>query len=159
MPGKMNVSGTRNHNPSGMIEALLIPLYIRAVESERPDALLKDERAVALVRQMGYDFSRVEQAQVAEETRVAVVLRSREFDRRAHDFLARCPESVVVHIGCGLDSRFERVAERNGQVEWYDLDLPEVIELRRKYIGGEETRYHLLASSCRKNQVTSDCER
>jgi O-methyltransferase involved in polyketide biosynthesis len=51
----------------------------------------------------------------------------------------------VVHIGCGLDSRFERVD--NGRVEWYDLDLPEVIELRRKFIGNERERYHLLGCS------------
>ena len=51
----------------------------------------------------------------------------------------------MVHIGCGLDSRFERVD--NGQVEWYDLDLPEVIALRRKLIGGEGERYHLLGCS------------
>jgi len=35
----------------------------------------------------------------------------------------------------------------NGQVEWYDLDLPDVIELRRKFIGGEGGRYHLLGCS------------
>jgi O-methyltransferase involved in polyketide biosynthesis len=52
---------------------------------------------------------------------------------------------VVVHIGCGLDSRFERVD--NGQVEWYDLDLPDVIALRRKFIGDEGKRYHLLGGS------------
>ena len=64
----------------------------------------------------------------------------------------------MIHIGCGLDSRFDRVcAEQrdNGQVEWYDLDLPEVIDLRRKLFGdggltlsevvGE--RYHLLGCS------------
>jgi len=51
----------------------------------------------------------------------------------------------VVHIGCGLDSRFERVD--NGRVEWYDLDLPDVIELRRKLIGDEGERYHLLGCS------------
>ena len=45
----------------------------------------------------------------------------------------------------GLDSRFERVD--NGQVEWYDLDLPEVIELRQKLVGGEGARYHLLKYS------------
>jgi O-methyltransferase involved in polyketide biosynthesis len=32
-------------------------------------------------------------------------------------------------------------------VEWYDLDLPDVIELRRKFIGGERARYHWLACS------------
>jgi O-methyltransferase involved in polyketide biosynthesis len=50
-------------------------------------------------------------------------------------------------LDAGLDSRFERVAERNSQVEWYDLDLPHVIELRRKLIGNERERYHFLACS------------
>ncbi len=45
---------------------------------------------------------------------------------------------MVVHIGCGLDTRFERVAERNATVTWYDLDLPEVIALRRQLIAQSE---------------------
>lgn len=138
------MSENPNQSLSDVAETLLIPLCIRAIESQRPDALIKDEKAVALVQQMHTDSSRI-LAKIAEETRVAMVLRSREFDRYARDFLARYPETVVVHIGCGLDERFERVD--NGQVEWYDLDLPEVIELRRKLIGGEGTRHHLLACS------------
>ena len=51
----------------------------------------------------------------------------------------------MVHIGCGLDARFERVD--NGRVEWYDLDLPDAIELRRKLIGDEGERHHLLGCS------------
>lgn len=132
-------------NLSGVAETLLIPLYIRAIESQRPDALLKDEKAVALVTHMAADFSRIKQLKIGEDDQVALVLRNREFDHYARDFLARYPEAVVVHIGCGLDARFERVD--NGRVEWYDLDLPEVIELRRKFIGGEGARYHLLACS------------
>ena len=50
----------------------------------------------------------------------------------------------MLHLGCGLDSRFGRVD--NGQVEWYDLDMPPVIELRRKFYP-EAERYHLIASS------------
>lgn len=80
---------------------------------------------------------------VDEEDRVGIVLRTREFDRYARDFLTRHPVAVVVHIGCGLDCRFERVD--NGTVAWYDLDLPEVIALRRKLIGDEGARYHLLS--------------
>jgi O-methyltransferase involved in polyketide biosynthesis len=38
-----------------------------------------------------------------------IILRSREFDRYARDYLRRHPKAVVVHIGCGFDSRFERV--------------------------------------------------
>lgn len=139
------MSENNNPNLDGVAETLLITLYIRAMESQRPDALLKDEKAVALVTQMDYDFSRIKQIKMDEDDKVSIILRNREFDRYVRDFLARHPKAVVVHIGCGLDSRFERVD--NGQVEWYDLDLPDVIELRRKLIGGERARYHLLASS------------
>lgn len=59
-------------NLSDVAETLLMMLYIRAVESQRPDALIKDERAVALVRRMDQDFLRDKLAQVDEETQVAV---------------------------------------------------------------------------------------
>ena len=134
---------------SGVSETLLITLAIRAFESQRPDALIKDERAEALVSQMDQDFLRKKLAKIEDYSQVATILRSRELDRHAQDFLARHPEAVVVHIGCGLDTRFERVD--NGQVEWYDLDLPDVIALRRKLIGGEGERYRLLGCSVLDN--------
>ena len=139
------MSEAPHQNLSGVAETLLITLYIRAMESQRPDALIKDEKAVTLVAQMSYDFDRIRQIPLSEANKLVIILRNREFDRYARDFLARHPEAAVVHIGCGLDSRFERVD--NGKVEWYDLDLPEVIELRRKFIGDEGKRYHLLAGS------------
>jgi methyltransferase (TIGR00027 family) len=134
---------------SGVAETLLITLTIRGFESQRPDALVKDERAEVLVSQMDQDFLRSKLARIKDYSQVATILRSREFDRYAQDFLARHSQAVVVHIGCGLDTRFDRVDD--GQVEWYDLDLPEVIQLRRKLIGGEGERYHLLACSVLDN--------
>jgi O-methyltransferase involved in polyketide biosynthesis len=127
---------------SAVAETLFIPLYARAAETQRPDALIKDEKAVALVKHLNYDFSRVK---FQAHDQAAMILRLREFDQQARDFLARHPDAVVVHLGCGLDTRFERVD--NGQAEWYDLDLPEVIELRRQIIGGEGARYHYLECS------------
>jgi methyltransferase (TIGR00027 family) len=146
-------------NMSGVAETLLITLYIRAIESQRPDALMKDERAEALVGQMDQDFLQKKLAKVEDYSQVAIILRSREFDHHAQDFLARHPEAVVVHIGCGLDTRFERVCSEqsdNSRVEWYDLDLPDVIELRRKLIGDEQARYHLLACSVLDNTWLSE---
>jgi len=107
--------------------------------------MIKDAKALALVRQKGYLFEQVKQIPMNELLNSMRMMFTREFDRYARDFLSRHPQAVVVHIGCGLDSRFDRVD--NGQVEWYDLDLPEVIELRRKLIGDERERYHLLACS------------
>lgn len=130
---------------SGVSETLLLPLYNRAMESKRPDAMIKDEKAVELVTQMRLDFSPVRQIRITELPRVIRIILTREIDRYARDFLARHPDAVVVHVGCGLDTRFERVD--NGRVEWYDLDLPDVIDLRREFIRGEGQRYHPLACS------------
>jgi O-methyltransferase involved in polyketide biosynthesis len=135
---------------SGVAETLLIPLYNRAMESQRPDALIKDERAEALVAQMSLDFSRVRQIPMTELLKVMRIMFTREMDCYTRDFVSRHPQAVVVHIGCGLDTRFERTCSEqadNGQVEWYDLDVPDVIELRRRFIGDERERYHLLACS------------
>ena len=105
-------------NWDAVSETLLIPLYARAVESQRPNPLIKDDRAVEIVRQTDYDFGRMK---LSDGDKVAMILRLREFDRLVIEFLTRHPEAAVVHIGCGLDTRFERVDDQ--QVEWYDLDL------------------------------------
>jgi methyltransferase (TIGR00027 family) len=138
-------------NLSGLSESLLVTLYLRAMESRRPDALIKDEKAMELVKQMSddglYDFSRIKLLHLNEANKLVIILRSRQFDRYTLDFLKRNPVACVVHIGCGLDTRFERVAKCNGDVEWYDLDLPNVIELRRRLFGDEGDYHHLVGCS------------
>jgi O-methyltransferase involved in polyketide biosynthesis len=51
----------------------------------------------------------------------------------------------VLHLGCGLDSRVYRVDPPPG-VRWFDVDYPEVIDLRRKLYPGR-TGYRMIASS------------
>lgn len=126
----------------GVSETLLITLYTRAIESQQPDAMLKDEKAVEIIKKMDSDLSRLK---LQAHDAVALILRMRHFDLLAREFLAHNPKAVVVHFGCGLDTRFERVDD--GRVEWFDLDLPDVIELRRKYVGGESGHYHLFSGS------------
>jgi O-methyltransferase involved in polyketide biosynthesis len=143
------VTESNQINLSGTAETLLVTLYLRAMESLRPDALLKDDKAVALVKQISesgrYDFNRIKLLHLSEMNKLVIILRNRKFDRSTRNFLERHPGAVVVHIGCGFDTRFERVD--NGQVEWFDLDFPDIIELRRKLIGDEGERYHLLGCS------------
>ncbi len=128
-------------NLNAVSQTLLIPLYFRAMESQRPDALVCDPKAVELVGQLDYDFSSI---QKMKNEQVNFLLRMREFDRLALAFLAEHPGGVIVDLGCGLDTRFDRVD--NGQVTWYDLDLPPVIELRRKLLD-ETPRYKMIATS------------
>src|SRR4030042_5207040 len=110
---------------SGLPETSLIPLYLKAMEAQRPDALIKDEKAVELVSRMSYDFAQIRKIPLSEANKITRILLSCEMDRYVQNFLRQHPEAVVVHIGCGLDSRFERVD--NGLVEGYDLDMPAII--------------------------------
>jgi len=128
-------------NLNAVSQTLLIPLYSRAMESQRPDALVRDPKAVELVGELDCDFTGVQRL---KNEQVNYLLRMREFDRLARAFLAAHPDGVIVDLGCGLDTRFERID--NGQVEWYGLDLPEVIELRKELL--EETpRSHFIGCS------------
>jgi O-methyltransferase involved in polyketide biosynthesis len=111
----MNISEIVDPALGGVAETLLIPLYHRAMESQRPDGILKDEKAAALVNLLNYDFDQIRRIRTTEGNMVARLMLTREMDRYAQEFLGHHPDGVVVHIGCGLDSRFERVD--NGQVE------------------------------------------
>jgi len=138
----------------GVSETLLMTLLVRARESQRPNPLIKDDKAVVMVNQLDCDFSRL---RMQRHDEVAVIMRMRKFDDHVHDFLTRYPDAVIVHIGCGLDTRFERVD--NGCVEWFDLDMPDVVELRRKLLGEQEARHHSIAASVFKDVWFEDVER
>jgi O-methyltransferase involved in polyketide biosynthesis len=109
-------------------ETLLIPLCYRAEEARQPKPLVSDPRAQDIINRLGIDPAHL-RWRAAQQ--VFAMLRARRFDRWARAFLAGHPRSVVVEIGCGLDARFERLDD--GQVTWFDLDLPEVIDLRRHF--------------------------
>jgi O-methyltransferase involved in polyketide biosynthesis len=75
---------------------------------------------------------------------VHITLRARHYDEIAREFITRHPDGVIVNLGCGMDSRFNRID--NGSLLFFDLDLPEVIEFRRQFYQ-EEKRYRMLAYS------------
>ncbi len=119
-------------------ETLLIPLYTKA---QPGNPLFFDPKAKEILNQVDYDFTRL---RVPYKTVILVCQRVKKLDAVTHNFLAEHPSGVVLHLGCGLDSRFWRVD--NGKVEWYDLDMPPVAELRQQFYPASE-RYHLIASS------------
>jgi O-methyltransferase involved in polyketide biosynthesis len=133
-----------NHNHRSTIkltpeqETLLIPLYAKA-QPENP--LFYDPKAEEILKQVDYDFTRL---RVPYKTVVLVCQRAKKIDTVTRDFLTGFPDGVVLHLGCGLDGRFWRVD--NGYVEWYDLDMQPVIELRNRFFPTGE-RYHLITSS------------
>jgi O-methyltransferase involved in polyketide biosynthesis len=121
-------------------ETLLIPLLARARETAKPRGLLHDPRAVEMVRAPAYDFAKWE----GGRSLTGAVLRACMFDRYVENFLKACPHGTVIELGCGLDTRFERLD--NGQVRWFDLDLSDVIALRRRFFD-ETPRRTMIAAS------------
>lgn len=75
-------------------------------------------------------------------------LRARLIDKFVESFLEKSNDSVAIHLGCGLDSRCNRI---NNNADWYDVDFKEVIDLRKNFY--EETeRYHLISSSVTEDE-------
>jgi O-methyltransferase involved in polyketide biosynthesis len=113
-------------NLQGVARTLLVPLACRAIESIRPDAIIHDPRAVEVYDALGGnpDFL----MGMGGHDLFAAVMRVRQFDHFARNFLAQHPSGLVVDIGCGLDTRFDRLDD--GQMHWLGVDLPEVIEMR-----------------------------
>lgn len=119
-------------------ETLLLPLWGRAEESKMKDPVLKDRTAADLIDRIDYDFNRL-RGGVRRFQILTLAIRAREFDSILRDFIQRHPRAVIVNIGAGLDTTFNRV--NNGKIRWYDLDMPQVIHLRSQLIPeSRETR-------------------
>lgn len=112
-------------------KTLLLPLWGRAVEAAKPHPLLVDETAARIIAAIDYDFSTIAH-NISRITQLCWIARSLHTDRAIRGFLERHPAATFVNLGCGLDTTFDRVD--NGRLRWYDLDLPDVIELRSQYI-------------------------
>ncbi len=46
------------HNLNGVPETLLIPLWARATETQMPKPIIRDDKAIAMMAQIDYDFSK-----------------------------------------------------------------------------------------------------
>lgn len=122
-------------------ETLLIPLYLRAMESRRPDAIIRDPTASRIVESISYDFTRFGQPW---HIQMEVAVRTEILDQQVGRFINRHPDGIVVNLGAGLDGRFFRLD--NGRINWYELDMPDAIDLRRQYFPPAE-RNRLLPKS------------
>ncbi len=119
----------------GVPETLMIPLAMRAAESRRSDAIIHDPTAERIVAAVDYDFTPLAGAWI---TQADVAVRTEIIDEMVQAMLARYPRLVVANLGAGLDGRFDRLDD--GHVRWFDIDLPEVIELRRTFFTESDRR-------------------
>jgi O-methyltransferase involved in polyketide biosynthesis len=121
------------------METLIIPLYGKAKMSEI--GVFKDSYAEAAIDKLDYDYSRLK---IQNKTQVMLAMRAAIIDGFTKDFISKNPNCLVLHLGCGLDARFMRLGI---QIEkWYDLDFPEVIDIK-KQLYRETENYKYISSS------------
>lgn len=118
---------------TGIPETLLIPLWARSVECGLPKGkqIIYDPKSREILNQLDYDTSKFAGSK-GKFSQVGCVVRAKIFDEETIRFLEEYPDAIVLNIGCGLDTRGERLRPY-GATAWYDLDVPEVIEMRRNF--------------------------
>jgi O-methyltransferase involved in polyketide biosynthesis len=119
---------------------LFIPLTARARETGRAHPALRDPKAVEVLASVDFDAAMYAKGWNGWVTVPRTVI----YDHWVRDFLGKNPEGTVVELGTGLNTRFERTD--NGTVHWVDLDLPDVIELRRRFFADNDRRRMVAAS-------------
>ena len=129
-----------------------ITLYCHALESESENPIINDPKAVEIVQLINSQLAKSEsklhrkmaKGKLDQKLIVHIALRARRYDQYVQKFLSQSPNGIIVNIGCGFDTRFYRID--NGQVDFYDLDLPEVIEIKQRLLT-DNRRYHFISSS------------
>ena len=123
-------------------KTLYIPLYGKAYVSKR-GIILDDKKAEEIWEAEGFALkgkSKSKWLACYMGARAAV------FDEWVKKQAADVQDAVVIHIGCGMDSRVLRVGPINQK--WYDVDFAEVIEERKRYYP-ESADYQMIAADVR----------
>lgn len=121
-------------------KTLFIPLYGKALMSKEK-LFIDDPKAEEIIKSIDYDFSRLKQAKWLS---MFMAVRSKIMDEICLRYISENHNLTIIHLGCGLDSRCLRVGKKCNK--WYDIDFPNVIELRKKFYS-ENENYEMIGSS------------
>lgn len=122
---------------------LYIPLYGKAYVSRR-GLILEDRKAEEIWASEGFPLKGKASSKWLA---YYMGMRSAVFDRWTKQQMEENPDAVVLHVGCGMDSRCQRVEIRNHL--WFDVDFPEVMAERKRYFK-ESEYYHMIGSDIRE---------
>jgi O-methyltransferase involved in polyketide biosynthesis len=136
---------------AGVSATMLITLAAKVLAAtEAPDLQYTADRSLEILRQLEIDPRRFNLN--AREVR-AVVLRSQWFGQTVRRFLESHPDGLCINLGCGLDPSFEELeAAGDGRFSWIDVDLPEVIAIRRQFFA-ETAHRRIVAGDITDSQL------
>ncbi|TCL56242.1 O-methyltransferase involved in polyketide biosynthesis [Kineothrix alysoides] len=120
-------------------KTLYIPLFGKA-EVSRKGIIIKDPKAEEIWKQEGFALHGKAKSRWLA---YYMAMRARVFDEWTKNQLQKYPEAIILHIGCGMDSRVERI--NAFERIWYDIDYPSVIQERMQYFT-ESDNYRMLSA-------------
>ena len=124
-------------------KTLYIPLYGKALVSKK-GLFLRDETAEEIWDAEGFALRG---KSASKWLAYYMGMRAAVFDSWLQQHTADADENTaVLHIGCGLDSRVQRVQTQ--RCMWYDIDFPSVIAERGRYFS-ETEHYKMIAADVR----------
>ena len=124
----------------GIIEdTLFIPMLGRIYASEHCPQILYDQKALELKKKLPRNLLR--RNRQSQYTMLASAVRSATFDRYIRAFLEHKADGVIVQLGCGLETTYDRCD--NTKARWYSVDLPHVLEYRRELLPEPERETYL----------------
>ena len=119
----------------GVADTLYIPLTARIYVSEHFPEYFRDDKAVSLKSEMPYEEIA---SKSSEYFQMAGACRFYNTDQMIKAFIDQHPKCNIVNVGCGLETSYFRINPDPGKAVFYEMDLPEVIEARRKILGESE---------------------
>ena len=140
----------RKEDREGMNEVnrtLFIPLYGKAQVS-RQHIILNDPVAERIWEAEGFP---IRGKSGSKWLAFNMAMRARVFDDWAEAMLKQDDAALVLHIGCGLDSRCMRI--KQPYARWIDCDLPEVISVRRQYYPETDSCHMTALDACDPEQI------
>ena len=131
-------------------ETMLMMLSSKAIQSQWKNPILRDPWAEEAMRHIDYDMSKTLTGVASwgmwkEIGCTIIATRAATFDQLTNRYLADAPNATVLHVGCGMDSRVFRV-DPPANVQWFDVDYPDVIDLRRQLFPERGASYHLIGA-------------
>jgi len=125
---------------SDLAATSLVTLYCRETESQSNNPILEDKVAVEITQRLNPVLSTssvrlyrsLASGKLNKNLSLHIALRARKYDEYTLEFLHRNPQAKIVNLGCGMDTRYFRINHPNAL--FFDLDMPEVIQVKREYI-------------------------
>ena len=120
----------------------IIPLWAKAVESQSKSPILMDRHACQILQSLGYPLDYYD-IKKQNPSQVGCCLRARWIDDQTLSFIHHHKACQVIQLGAGVDDRFRRIGTPDEVKFWYDLDLEEVMNMRKQTIPQAERNEYL----------------